>query len=105
MPVVAKWIGYRLKNPRGRPPASPLDKINATNWTRAFNDDLLSLLHVVGQLVQLEPEQRILLADVLASPLICIEQLRRTNVLPVPDSATHPPLRDSAMVRANQLEI
>jgi hypothetical protein len=91
MRVVDKWIGYRLKNPRGRPPSSPLDTVNVTNWTRALNDDLLSLLHTLGQLVQLEPAQGALLNDVLSNPMIDVGQLRRAGVFPVPESALRPP--------------
>jgi predicted helicase len=90
MRVVDKWIRYRLKNPRGRPASSPLDKINACSWTRYFNDDLLNLLHVLGQLVQLEPAQDVLLKDVCSSPGIDTLQLREVGVLPVPASARTP---------------
>jgi hypothetical protein len=90
MRVIDKWIRYRLKNPRGRPPSSPLDTINATNWTRSFNDDLLSLLHVLGQLVRLEPAQDALLNDVRSSPIIDTLQLREAGVLPAPSSAKRP---------------
>ena len=89
MRVVDKWINYRLKEPRGRPASSPLDKKNATSWTRAFNDDLLSLLHVLGRLVQLEPVQDALLKDVSSGRTIDTVQLHQAGVLPVPDSATH----------------
>lgn len=91
MRVVDKWIGYRLKNPRGRPPSSPPDTVNVTNWTRALNDDLLGLLHTLGQLVQLEPAQGALLNDVLSNPMIDVGQLRRAGVFPVPESALRPP--------------
>lgn len=90
MRVVDKWIRYRLKNPRGRPASSPLDKINATSWTWSFNDDLLSLLHVLGRLVRLEPAQDSLLNDVCSGPMVDTAQLRQAGVLPVPDSARRP---------------
>jgi hypothetical protein len=90
MRVVDKWIRYRLKHPRGRPASSPLDKINATSWTRSFNDDLLDLLHVLGRLVRLEPAQDILLNDVCSSPTIDTLQLCEAGVLPVPASARQP---------------
>ena len=50
--------GYRLKNPRGRPPASLLDTINASSWTQTFNDELLTLLNALGRLVRLEPRRQ-----------------------------------------------
>lgn len=58
--VVKKWVGYRLRRPRGRPAPSPLKQINATTWTARFNDDLLDLLHVLDQ--------------VCAAPLICEDE-------------------------------
>ena len=90
MRVLDKWISYRLKNPRGRPPSSPLDAVNATEWTRSFNDDLLSLLQTLCQLVQLEPAQDILLGEVCRGPMIDAEQLHTAGVFPVPTSARRP---------------
>jgi hypothetical protein len=90
MRVVDKWISYRLKEPRGRPASSPLDTYNATSWTRAFNDDLLSLLHVLRHIVQLQPAQDALLEDACSGRTIDAAQLRQAGVLPVADSATHP---------------
>jgi predicted helicase len=90
MRVVDKWIRYRLKNPRGRPPSTPLDMINATNWTRSFNDDLLGLLHTLTQLVRLEPAQDILLREICSGPVIDTLQLRVAGVLPIPASARGP---------------
>jgi len=99
MRVVEKWIRYRLKNPRGRPASSPLNMINATTWSRPFNDDLLSLLHVLGQVVRLEPAQDAVLTDACSGPVIDTLQLRESGVLPVADSARRPwphppPLRE-----------
>jgi predicted helicase len=90
MRVLDKWISYRLKNPRGRPPSSPLDTINAMEWTRSFNDDLLSLLQTLGELVQLEPAQDVLLSEACRGPMIDAEQLHTAGVLPVPESARRP---------------
>jgi hypothetical protein len=91
MRVVEKWIRYRLKNPRGRPASSPLDMINATTWNQPFNDDLLNLLHVLGQVVRLEPAQDALLIDACSGPVIDTLQLREAGILPVGDSARHAP--------------
>lgn len=87
MRVVDKWIGYRLKQPRGRKPATPLDEIKATTWTAAFNDDLLRLLHVLAGLIKLEPLQDMLLHDVIEGPLIGTNQLCEVGILPVPGVA------------------
>lgn len=90
MRVVSKWISYRLKRPRGRAPESPLDLINATTWTHEFNDDLLDLLHVLGMLVRLEPEQANLLSDISTASLVTVAELREAGILPTPKSAQEP---------------
>jgi Type ISP C-terminal specificity domain/N-6 DNA Methylase len=84
MPVVSKWIGYRLKNPRGRPPATPLDTINTSSWTQTFNDELLNLLNALGRLVRLEPIQETLLRESCTAPLITVAELHHAQVLPPP---------------------
>lgn len=90
MRVVDKWIRYRLRSPGGRPASSPLDTDNASTWTRAFNDDLLGLLRVLGQLIELEPAQDALLCDLVSGPIIDTAQLREEGVLPVPDAVRRP---------------
>jgi hypothetical protein len=90
MRVIDKWIGYRLKQPRGRKPATQLDEIKATTWTAAFNDDLLSLLHVLARLVLLEPVQEILLHNVIKRPIIATDRLFEAGILPVPGVARKP---------------
>jgi hypothetical protein len=90
MRVVDKWIRYRLKNPRRRRASSLLDEINATCWTRFFNDDLLDLLCVLERLIRLEPAQDTLLRDIFNYPILDTPQLRAAGVLPAPDSSRHP---------------
>lgn len=89
--VVKKWVGYRMRRPRGRPAPSPLKQINATTWTARFNNDLLDLLHVLGRLTLLEPDQAALLDQVCAAPLVCETDLSEAGVLPVPRSARKVP--------------
>jgi hypothetical protein len=90
MRVVDKWIGYRLKKPRGRKATTDLDQIKADNWTAAFNDDLLRLLRVLACLIKLEASQEVLLRDAISGPLISTDQLRRAGVLPVPEIIRKP---------------
>jgi hypothetical protein len=92
--VVNKWVGYRLRNPRRRKPASRLDLINARNWSREFNDDLLDLLHVLGLLVRLEPDQEAVLDGVCSGPLVTMDDLNAKGVLPVP-AVVRGPIRPS----------
>jgi len=84
MRVVNKWVGYRLRHPRRRKAASQLDLINAKHWTYQFNDELLDLLHVLGLLVRLEPEQDILLREICSGPLVTVTDLEAATIFPIP---------------------
>lgn len=74
MNVLGQWFSYRRRD-RSRPvigdrrPPSPLSAIQPDGWLPEYTDDLLDLLHVLGRLVALEPEQAALLDDVLAGDL------------------------------------
>lgn len=86
MAVVKHWFGYRRKNPSGNR-KSPLDRIVATTWTSAMTTELLELLNVLGRCVELEPVQRELLDRIAAGPLITVDDLTASAVLPVSAAA------------------
>jgi hypothetical protein len=88
--VLKRWIGYRLRRPRGHVHSSPLDRINSTKWTLEFNNELLDLLHLVGRLVELEPRQSDLLDEVLCAPMIGEAELISHGLLPAPARAGKP---------------
>ncbi|HEX2744716.1 MAG TPA: type ISP restriction/modification enzyme [Streptosporangiaceae bacterium] len=88
--VVQRWIGYRLRRPRGQVPSSSLNEKNATSWTLEFNNQLLDLLRLLRGLVQLESQQDGLLAEVLSGPLISEAELRSNGLLPAPVGAAKP---------------
>jgi hypothetical protein len=90
--VVKKWFGYRKRNPTGRR-SSPLDDINASRWEDETTIQLLQLLDVLTRLVQLEPQQEVLLDEVCNGPLVAVKDLERANVFPVPNMDRRPPLR------------
>ena len=90
MRIVKKWVGYRLRTPRRRKAASPLDLINARNWTDDFNTELLDLLHMLGLLVRLEPDQESLLDDVCSGPLVTVADLEAATVFPPPKNSRGP---------------
>lgn len=90
MRIVNKWIGYRLRTPRRRKAASPLDLINARNWSDDFNTELLDLLNVLGLLVRLEPDQESLLGDICAGPLVTAADLEAAFIFPPPKDARGP---------------
>ncbi|GAA1029355.1 hypothetical protein GCM10009565_60010 [Amycolatopsis albidoflavus] len=93
MPVVKHWFDYRKKSPDGTH-SSPLNDIVATTWTAAMTTELLDLLNVLGRCIALEPAQDKLLAKIVAGPLVTIEDLMLSGVLPVPKSATKTPKAD-----------
>ena len=93
--VLNKWFGYRRRN-REHPGmanrrSSPLQQIQATAWRADYTSELIDLLHVLGLLADLEPEQAELLADIIDGPVITVDELTAAHVLPVPAEARTPP--------------
>lgn len=76
--VLKQWFSYRRRD-RSRPiigdrrPPSPLDRIQPDHWLSEYTTDLMNLLHVLGRLVKLEPEQAALLQRILDKPLLGLE--------------------------------
>jgi Type ISP C-terminal specificity domain len=93
--VLNKWFGYRRKNrehpPMGARRSSPLQQIQATAWRADYTSELIDLLHVLGLLADLEPEQTELLARIIDGPMITVDELTAAHVLPVPTEARTPP--------------
>lgn len=87
--VVQSWLGYRMKNPKGRK-SSPLDEINPKKWPSEFTTELLELLWVLEATLAEYPAQAKLLSAVVKGS--CFQ----TDELPdVPDAARKPPSRPS----------
>ncbi|MDE0613667.1 MAG: N-6 DNA methylase [bacterium] len=82
--VVRSWLGYRMKNRKGKK-SSPLDDIRPSQWTQT--DELLRLLTILDHTIQVTPTAAKLLDDILASPLI------PATDLPTPTSAQRGPLK------------
>ncbi len=77
--VLNKWFSYRRRN-RERPPMgarrfSPLQEIQAKSWLAEYTSELIDLLHVLGLLVDLEPEQAQLLTAIVDGSLISVDDL------------------------------
>ena len=83
--VVQSWLGYRMKNRKGKK-SSPLDDIRPECWTSEFTNELLKLLWVLEATVAGYPAQAALLDELLAGPLFTADELP-----PVPDAARKPP--------------
>ena len=74
--VVKSWLGYRMKDRKGRK-SSPLDDIRPEVWT--FTEELLELLWVLEQTIALEPAGKALLAEVLESELYTADELPKPS--------------------------
>jgi hypothetical protein len=85
--VLTKWFSYRRKN-RERPimgdrRVSPLLDMNVEHWLPAYTKDLIDLLNVLGLLIELEPQQALLLSRVVEGKLLGVGDLTDAGVLPV----------------------
>ncbi|MCC6946913.1 MAG: N-6 DNA methylase [Bradyrhizobiaceae bacterium] len=84
--VLWQWFSYRrasrTKPPMGdkRPP-SPLEQIVPDGWLPEYTTDLLDLLHVLGRLIALEPQQADLLNRICASRLLTAGELESAGAL------------------------
>jgi hypothetical protein len=85
--VVQSWLGYRMKEPKGRR-SSPLDDINVEEWPAQFTTELLELLWVLEATVEGYPEQAELLEAVVEGDCFTAEELPE-----VPEAMRKPPKR------------
>jgi hypothetical protein len=84
--VVQSWLGYRMKIRAGKK-SSPLDDIRPESWTPKMTDEFLELLWVLEHTLNLEPQLRGLLDEIVASPCF------KANELPQPTDAERRPPR------------
>ncbi len=91
--VVQSWLGYRLRNRKGKK-SSPLDDIAPAGWSPAFTTELLRLLHLLEETLARYPSQDALLASILQGPLLTAEALG-----PVPEEHRRPPAAHEAQQR------
>lgn len=84
--VIPQWFSYR-KRDRSKPPMgdkrppSPLQAIQPEHWLADYTTDLLDLLNVLTLLVDLEPEQAKLLAQVCNGALISEAELQAAGAI------------------------
>lgn len=101
--VLDKWFGYRratrVKPKMGDRRDSRLETIRPERWPSVYTTELLELLHVLAEVVALEPEQAALLDEVVAGPLLGVRDLTSAEVLPVPTVARKPGWRPAAQER------
>lgn len=80
--VLPSWLGYRVKNRKGRR-SSELDDIRPQNWTQS--KELLILLSILEHTVEVAPHAADLLDRIVDGPLIAATDL------PSPTSAERKP--------------
>lgn len=83
--VVQSWLGYRMKNRKGKK-SSPLDDITPTSWPPEFTSELLRLLHLLEETLEIYPQQATLLEKIIQGPLLNAAQLGEP-----PDEYRKPP--------------
>jgi hypothetical protein len=75
--VVKKWLGYRMRERRGR--TKPLDRVTLSKWPAPLMTQLLELLWVLEHTVTLEQSHAAMYAALLAGPTVtCKEWLAET---------------------------
>ncbi len=80
--VLRSWLGYRMKNRRGRK-SSPLDDIRPTTWTQS--KELLLVLSIIEHTIEVTPKAAALLDQIVKGPLI------PATDLPTPTPANRKP--------------
>jgi hypothetical protein len=87
MPVIPKWLGYRMVKPAGKAASSksPLDKIRPTTWLPEWSQELVEIVSVLTQTLDLLPAGVELLDAICAGPLI------KASDLPQPPEALRKP--------------
>ncbi len=88
--VVQSWLGYRMKNPKGKK-SSPLDDITPATlggWPSEFTTELLELLWVLEATLAEYPAQAKLLSAVVKGPCFKADELPD-----VPPQCRKPPAR------------
>jgi hypothetical protein len=84
--VIPQWFSYR-KRDRSKPPMgdkrppSPLQAIQPEHWLAEYTTDLLDLLNVLTLLVDMEPEQAKLLAQVCNGALVSEAELQAAGAI------------------------
>lgn len=87
--VLRHWFSYRQKD-RTRPvmgdrrPPSKLGDIQPDHWIADYTTDLIDLLHVLGLVIELEPQQADLLEKICHGPLVTLDTLKAAGALQIP---------------------
>lgn len=87
--VLNQWFSYRKKSRKKPPmgdkrPPSKLSEIQPEGWLAEYTTELLNVIHVLGLLVQLEPEQAKLLEAICDGSKITRADLEKAGALECP---------------------
>jgi predicted helicase len=94
--VIDQWFSFRQRTRQHQRRMSPLDDTRVERWTYHLSSDLLDLINVLTMLVDLQPQQEGLLQAVCNGPLISVNELEASGILPpspVGRRAPRPPLQ------------
>ncbi len=93
--VLGHWFSYRSQNREhpssGNRSTSPLSAEYVHQWSASYTEELIDLLHVLGLLVEIEPQAEKLLERIMAAPLVSVSDLEFAEVLPVSAAARQAP--------------
>ena len=84
--VLTQWFSYRGHD-RSRPimsdrrPPSELSKFQPDSWLAEYTTELMNVLHVLGRLVALEPQQADILERICAGPTISAEVVMKSLMM------------------------
>jgi hypothetical protein len=91
MPVVPKWLGYRMAKPTGRAASSTsaLDHIRPEGWMTSWSTELVQVVASIKETLAMIPDGVALLDQITAGPLIAAGELPQP-----PAALRQPPPRD-----------
>lgn len=87
MPVIQKWLGYRMARPSGRAASStsPLDFIRPSAWPSEWSNELVEIVGAIRESLSSIPQGSLLLEKIVAGPLIAADEI------PVADQSLRKP--------------
>ena len=92
--VLVQWFSYRRRD-RSRPiigdrrPPSELESIQPDNWLAEYTTELMNVLHVLGRLITLEPQQAALLRRICDGRLMSADTLRANRAFDASATVRH----------------
>ena len=76
--VLESWLGYRMKNPKGRK-SSELDEIRPQHWSADMTTTLISLVWILEATINMEPDLENILQAVIKSECFHADELPKPS--------------------------